>query len=181
MWWTCSTKLCDKNGNLLGFVPHIYICHSKPILISIPCLEIRFFNNHYFLVCIFKYCKTLCNSYGLEILGRCFYSNNLRSNQKKRKHKQEKHYRVSEYSFTCLSVVCNDICWKLFVFTVRSRALLWFPLCSRLFLCVPMRLVCILIGICRKLFENHVQSCAFIMISNQPLWHIRQICVLSIL
>ena len=48
----CSAKKYDKNGNLLGFVPHTYFVFLICLLISVPCLEVLFFINHYFLVCI---------------------------------------------------------------------------------------------------------------------------------
>ena len=60
----CSAKLCDKNGHFGGFIPHIYIFRSDPFKNIIPHLEVIFFNNHYFLVCIFKYCKSLRVKYG---------------------------------------------------------------------------------------------------------------------
>ena len=52
-------ELCDKKGNVLRVVPYIYIyiyIVLTPSQIFAPCLEIIFFINHNFLVCIFNYC-----------------------------------------------------------------------------------------------------------------------------
>ena len=56
----CSAEKLDKNGYLLGFVQHTYFVFLNPLQIFVPRLEIIFFTNHYFLVCIFKYCKNSC-------------------------------------------------------------------------------------------------------------------------
>ena len=63
----CSAKKCDKNGHLLGFVPHTDFLFLTLLQIFIPRLEILFFINHYFLVCIFKHRKSLRVHFGLEI------------------------------------------------------------------------------------------------------------------
>ena len=55
---TCYTKLCDKNGNVWGLYDK-YICVIlNPIQTFVPCVEIIFFINHYFLICILKYCTS---------------------------------------------------------------------------------------------------------------------------
>ena len=62
----------------------LYGIHNFVLLylsqIFVPCSGILFFNNHYLLVCMFKYCEHLHIISVIEILGYCFYSNNIRSN-----------------------------------------------------------------------------------------------------
>ena len=59
--------ICDKNGQFLGSLPHIYEVFLTPLQIFVPHLEILLFINHYFLVCIFKCCKSSCVNYGLDM------------------------------------------------------------------------------------------------------------------
>ena len=56
-----------------------------PLWIFVPCLEILFFINHYFLVCILKYCTSLLVNSVIEIQGCCFYSNKHRRNSTKKR------------------------------------------------------------------------------------------------
>ena len=52
---TFPAKLCDKNRHFWGSY-HIYIYFFlNPLRIFIPCVEILFFINRYFIVFIFKY------------------------------------------------------------------------------------------------------------------------------
>ena len=76
-----------------------------PLQIFVPLLEIIFFNNHYFLVCIFKYCTSTRVNYVIEIYRYCFYSNNTHSNntkigQEKQKYQRVRAVRLPECLFT---------------------------------------------------------------------------------
>ena len=64
--------------------------------------------------------------------------------------------------------------WPLLDIICLFRALLWSPVHSCVFLCVPMSLLCIQIGLCWALFANCVQSCASNMALNKPLSDIFQ-------
>ena len=59
---TCSTKLGDKNGHFWVLYRIYTFVFLTPFKIFVPCLEILFFINHYFLVCIFKYRTSLRES-----------------------------------------------------------------------------------------------------------------------
>ena len=63
----CSAVKRDKNGHLLGFVPHPRFCLFDPLQIFVPRLEIFSCINDYFHVCIFKYRTSSRVNYGLEI------------------------------------------------------------------------------------------------------------------
>ena len=58
-------KNVTKNAHLLGFVPHIYIWTFYPIMNIVPHLEIIFFIDQHFIVCIFNYCTRSRVNYGL--------------------------------------------------------------------------------------------------------------------
>ena len=60
-------KLFDKNGNFGGLYCIYIFVFLTPLRIFVPRLEILFFINHYFLVCIFNYCISSCVNSGLEI------------------------------------------------------------------------------------------------------------------
>ena len=60
---TCSAKKRDKNGHSYGILILVFL---TSLLIFVTRLEILFFINHYFLVCIFKYCTSSSINYGLE-------------------------------------------------------------------------------------------------------------------
>ena len=62
----CSAKKTEKNGHLFGFVPHTYFFFWTLLRVFLPRLEILFYSNHYFLVCIFKYRTSLDVNYRIE-------------------------------------------------------------------------------------------------------------------
>ena len=66
---TCYAKKHDKIGHLLGFVPQTYFCRFG-LFINICSirLEVPFFMNDYFLVCLFKQ-RTSTPTFSLKILG----------------------------------------------------------------------------------------------------------------
>ena len=57
----------DKNGHLLGFVPHKYFSLLSYLLMFVPRLELLFFMNHYFILCICMYRKST-RIFSLKIL-----------------------------------------------------------------------------------------------------------------
>ena len=55
---TCSAKKRDKDVHFWGLYHiHIFLFLTSS-LIFVPCLEVLFFMNQYFLACIFKYCTS---------------------------------------------------------------------------------------------------------------------------
>ena len=102
--------------------------------------------------------------------------------QKREQHQQQQ-YRVSVFnllipifmmsiwtndSFVCLLGVRNSLCWALFVFSMRSYALLCVCVHSRVLPCVTVIYIYIWIGLWQALFVNRVRSCLFAISLNWP-------------
>ena len=93
-----------------------------------------------------------------------FYSKNNCDNKNKQntEHQLQQHQRVSAYLFVHLLVICD-------VVFLHNTSLPCDTVCSQVFLCVPVHYLCILFGLCWKLFVNHMWSCVFDMASNFPV------------
>ena len=61
---------------------------------------------------------------GYRFRGNVFIQTIYAEKEQKIEHKQQQQQRVSAYLFMRLLVVRDGLCWTLYIFTVRSRAIL---------------------------------------------------------
>ena len=126
---------------------------------------------HYFQYVYLSTVKVRTLIMGQKFRGTVFIQTISSGTTQKREQQQQQQQRVSAYSSVHLLGVRNGICWTLYVFPMRSCALL----------CVPMCSLCIRIVLCWKIFINCVRYCAFTVALDQPLLYILQYRALSVL